>query len=257
MATNDRGREERRRRIMESGSDRIALITGRHVHNLPSSPPRSIDSIAGDSSLSSSSHDHSQIPHAPDPIKDTPVDNETSERDATRIGGQLGADILRHETGKGEVQPLASRDRTDSVALAQPRDRPNLFSSRQLNSCILESERTRAFCALVIAVLVVLSYVGYPLFGSHIVKSGSIIASRPLYILLLTDVTIVLARLRNAQKSLGEPVEEKKAPKEENQNWDGAVKVLERGLVAYQSIRAVFIDCSIYMVVVICGLSQV
>ncbi len=52
-------------------------------------------------------------------------------------------------------------------------------------------------------------------------------------------------------------MEERKVPREENQNWDGAVKVLERGLVAYQSVRAVFIDCSIYMVVVICGLSQV
>lgn len=87
-------------------------------------------------------------------------------------------------------------------------------------------------------------------------KSGSVVASRPLYILLLTDVTIVLARLLSAQRSPEEAVDERKAPREENQNWDGAVKVLERGLVAYQTVRAVFIDCSIYMVVVICGLSQ-
>lgn len=186
----------------------------------------------------------------PSPSVGTFEDNEVSGRDIGRSGGEL-------EMNKGDMQDLDSNRRTGSVSSAQPSDRPNLFSSKRLNSCILESEGTRGCCAFIIAVLVVLSYVGYPLFGSHIVKSGSVVASRPLYILLLTDVTIVFARLLNAQRNSEEAVEERKVPKEENQNWDGAVKVLERGLVAYQSIRAVFIDCSIYMVVVICGLSQV
>nr|KYP54212.1 hypothetical protein KK1_000387 [Cajanus cajan] len=87
--------------------------------------------------------------------------------------------------------------------------------------------------------------------------SKSVFASRPLYILLLTDVTIVLARLHGAKGSvLEETTEEEnvKAPGD-GHNWGDAVKLLERGLVAYQAIRGLFIDGSIYLVVVVCGTS--
>jgi hypothetical protein len=43
--------------------------------------------------------------------------------------------------------------------------------------------------------------------------------------------------------------------KEDGDNWVGAVKLLERGLTVYQAVRGIFIDCSVYLVVVICALS--
>ena len=89
-------------------------------------------------------------------------------------------------------------------------------------------------------------------------KSDSVVASRPLYILLLTDVTIVLVLLL-FEKLRGpeEAEEEEVAPPKDRDNWAEAEKVLERGLVVYQATRAIFIDCSVYLVVVICGLSLV
>ncbi|KAK4764972.1 hypothetical protein SAY86_026062 [Trapa natans] len=216
---------------MERGSDRIALITGRGGQNIPSSQPL-VEDCACDRL---SSQPNNQIQNTHDQIKATSDDDSEEILETDR---------------KCEIQPLPA-------ASPPPcQQKPDLFSSKRLNSCILESERTRGCCAFILAVLVVLSYVSYPLFGSHVVKSGSVVASRPLYILLLADVTIVFARLLSMPRNFEETAEERKVTREENQNWVEAVKVLERGLVAYQTVRAIFIDCSIYMVVVICGLSQ-
>lgn len=134
---------------------------------------------------------------------------------------------------------------------------PKLFTSRGINSCIIACESTRVISAVIIAFLVVLSYVDFPLFGRNIVKSESVVASRPLYILLLTDVTIVLARLYLEKRRDSDDAEEERiVPREDHgHNWEKAEKILERGLVAYQIVRAIFIDCSVYAVVVICGLS--
>ncbi|XP_054783786.1 uncharacterized protein LOC129290806 isoform X2 [Prosopis cineraria] len=106
---------------------------------------------------------------------------------------------------------------------------PTLFSSREINSSIIASETFRAFCALIIAVLVVLCYM----------ISEEIAAIRPLFIVLLNDVTIVLARVHmekiraSEEEEGGEKVE---ANNELGHDWTG-VKLLERGLVAYQAIR--------------------
>ncbi|KAE9616150.1 hypothetical protein Lalb_Chr04g0262681 [Lupinus albus] len=120
------------------------------------------------------------------------------------------------------------------------------FSSRELNLSILASETTRAVSSLIIALLVVFFYM----------ISERITGTRPLYIVLLTDITIVLGRLyrekaRIFEETEGENVE---APRD-GHSWGDAVKLMERGLVAYQAIRGIFIDCSIYIVVVVCGIS--
>lgn len=79
-------------------------------------------------------------------------------------------------------------------------------------------------------------------------NSDSFIASRPFCIILLTDVTIVLARLFRESGNDSEEIEdEKNAGKEDEDNWAGAVKLLERGLVLYQAICGIFIDCSVYL----------
>ena len=93
-------------------------------------------------------------------------------------------------------------------------------------------------------------------------RSESVVASRPLYILLLTDITIVftLLYLENRDVRGLEDEEEEVMPQvqdDHGHNWAQAVKFMERGLVIYQAIRGIFIDCSVYAVVVICGLSLV
>lgn len=135
----------------------------------------------------------------------------------------------------------------DTQQLKQPRrHNATFFSSRELNICILASEPTRALSSLIIALLVVFYYM----------ISERVLASRPLYILLLTDVTLVLARLYGGKASLLEETEgEKVKATGDGHNWGDAVKLMERGLVTYQAIRGVFIDCSIYLVVVVCSTS--
>lgn len=132
------------------------------------------------------------------------------------------------------------------------------FTPKEINSSIISSEETRVFCSIMIALLVVIAYANLP---RHIVKSKSLIASRPLYVLLLTDVMIVILRISSAkQRGSGETDVQKKAAKVlendgHNIHWDEAIKVLEWGLVLYQTVRAIFIDCSFYIVIVICGFS--
>lgn len=170
------------------------------------------------------------------------------------IQSPLDESVKTQQLGAPVVQQRASID--EEPHLKQWRHQFRLFTSRRIHSCIVASENTRVISALIIALLVVLSHVDQRLFGRNIVKSKSVVASRPLYMLLLTDVTIVLARLYLEKRSeFDEPQKETVAPHGDRRNWEKAEKVLERGLVVYQTIRAIFIDCSVYAVVVICGLS--
>ncbi|TMW93385.1 hypothetical protein EJD97_011815 [Solanum chilense] len=131
----------------------------------------------------------------------------------------------------------------------------SLFSLRDINSCIIISENKRIICSVMISLLVVLSYAHIPL---SIARSNSFVASRPLYILLLTDFTIVIARIvRKEVISDEERAKDTERVKDFGQNLDGALSILEYGLVLYQTIRAIFIDCSFYLVIVICGLTLV
>lgn len=124
--------------------------------------------------------------------------------------------------------------------------------AKEINFSIISTEDTRAICSVVLAILVVLSHVNLP---HNVVKPKSLIAYRPLYVVLLTDVLIVAARLA----PYAQIRKEDKEPKieEDEHNLGGAVKLLELGLVLHQMIRAFFIDCSFYLVVVVFGLSLV
>ena len=185
------------------------------------------------------------------------------------IGSQIEQHVLEkcketldHDIIQSEVVMDNNKTQPSSRPTLNIMQKPRFFTSKRLNSSIIASETTRIFCALIIAFLVVLSYVDYPLFGRNIVRSESVVASRPLYILLLTDITIVftLLYLENRDVRGLEDEEEEVMPQvqdDHGHNWAQAVKFMERGLVIYQAIRGIFIDCSVYAVVVICGLSLV
>lgn len=134
--------------------------------------------------------------------------------------------------------------------------RHRFFTPNQISSAITASEDTRLLCSVTIALLVVLSYQGFPLLGSYIIKT--IISFRPLYLLLLTNVTVVLARLLFYKQRGFE-----RAAQDENETsslngfgWAEQVsRSLETGLVMQRALNAVFMDCSVYAIVVICGLS--
>ncbi|KAG5000800.1 hypothetical protein AAZX31_08G203900 [Glycine max] len=306
MASNDGGgKEERRRRIAERGSDRMALITGR-INALPPTPPssasspthRNIPRHAQSMSVAAfdSNSDDQQQHHLPPRHQRPQSLSAFTDYHEDLTGGaenkrsvSLSSARLKHQGGfrysnmesfdfNPEEEPLIQDSDTiteannqvsegnvakmkppsvpsntknpahDTQQLKQPlrHNKDTFFSSRELNICILASEPTRALSSLIIALLVVFYYM----------ISERVLASRPLYILLLTDVTIVLARLYGGKASVLEEAEgEKVKATGDGHNWGDAVKLMERGLVTYQAIRGLFIDCSIYLVVVVCGTS--
>ncbi|KAH7565196.1 hypothetical protein ACOSP7_020565 [Xanthoceras sorbifolium] len=292
MATNNNVKSEaRRRRIQDAGSDRLALITGR-IQTLPPSPRTPAYSTShlharneSTPAVFFSQHDH-ETPRTPffDQNNDG-LDDATTfkmlKRDSSLgylkgntfdIGNKVDTKLHKINTDREAMQAPAVDDTkpetlpaksvvqdtlNDEKQLLLEPSKPNqnkLFSSKRIHYCIINSEGTRSFCALVIAVLVVLSSINYPLL--NIVSSENIVASRPLYILLLTDVMIVVAHvyLEN-RRELEEAEAERMQSQEEGHNLVEAIVLMERGLVVYQIIRGVFIDFSIYAVVVICGFS--
>ncbi|WJZ94613.1 hypothetical protein VitviT2T_013453 [Vitis vinifera] len=255
-------REARRKKIMERESDRLALITGR-IQSLPASH-----------STSSQQPRHCHTASTPSfPFQDyitASPDGEHSDALGSRGNavGKVEHPLRKCETSvefnrrpplqvRAHMQPVLVTSMVKGPSSEPPGSDSSLFTPKQISSCIMASENTRAISSAMIALLVVLSYIDYTMFGRNIVSSESVITSRPLYMLLLTDVTIVLGRLVLEKRRGFVKVEggERAMFQEDAQTWAGAVKVLETGLVVHQSIRAIFIDCSIYAVLVVCGLS--
>ncbi|XP_061980309.1 uncharacterized protein LOC133700698 [Populus nigra] len=267
------GKEERRRRIVERGSDRMALITGQ-IQSLDSSSSQASSTTSNYSHLA---HDNPSSPsttfsqHAQIDAGSGGADYESGSKFPKRKASNEASEGIDFDIRDQVEQHLQERvtpteaysNMTEiqtsivTPSIRKASDKPNFFSSKRINSCIIASQRSRVICSLIIASLVLISYIDYPLLGINIVSSESIIASRPLYIVLLTDVTIVLVRLFRERGNHGseESERERMVSKEDGDNWVGAVKLLERGLTVYQAVRGIFIDCSVYLVVVICTLS--
>ncbi|KAM7254652.1 hypothetical protein ACFE04_004032 [Oxalis oulophora] len=258
-------REERRKRILERGNDRLALITGR-IH--PSSSPLSSPSV-NQCNNSPRFPLIDQINAIPEPTNNASASKLIKQETNDSISGKKRTasrpqEEHHDETSREALQPSIMNKETqnktsdDKHSIPKPRSRqPRFFTSKRLNSCIIASEDKRNFCALVIALLVVLSYVDVALFGVNLVQSESILASRPLYIILVTDATIVLALMYRQAQSPDESEDEKGQQNKDGQQLDRAIRLMERGLVVYQVIRGLFIDFSVYSVIVICGLSLV
>ncbi|GFP88882.1 hypothetical protein PHJA_001031900 [Phtheirospermum japonicum] len=224
-------RDARRKRIASREMDRMALITGRAYAPDP-------NNISESCSFSNPTNEDRALfqdyPHGGDDVPDTMKMDDTGEKEVA-------------------VLSLERRVQSDNANLPYKPFEYHLssISPKEINFSIISSENTRVVCSFVIAVLVVLSHVNLP---HNVVESKSLIAYRPLYALLLTDALIVAARL--ALYSEGKEDDNEIKFKGGNNNWDGAVKLLEWGLVLHQTVRAVFIDCSCYVAIVVCGLSM-
>lgn len=123
----------------------------------------------------------------------------------------------------------------------------NIFAPNKISSAIVASESIRLNFSLVAAILVLVSY------NSHFFKM--VIFFRPLLLLMLTNISIVIARL------LAEETGSHSNQKASANGIPGAGmvdqigKALELGLLLQNIVGAVFMDCSIYSITVICGLS--
>ncbi|CAN6540094.1 unnamed protein product [Malus baccata var. baccata] len=281
MTTNSR--EARRRKIMERGSDRLALITGR-IQTLPpssfsSSPPPDPATHSEDTALPSRpSISPDQIPrtHVPDQIPvftpeieemwsaPSTVQNESpTSQTETQFPGQIpvftpGIEERRSSSSTVQDESPPSTVQNESRPSSLSFEKPRLFTASRISGTIEASERIRIYISMAIAVLVVFSHLGFPLLGSKLVKT--LMGFRPLYLVLVTNVTLVLARIFNSGQQRHHRVP---AGIGEGQTMSGSEykwaellgKALGIGLLGKKVLDALFMDCAVYAIIVVCGLS--
>ncbi|KAF9612846.1 hypothetical protein IFM89_004256 [Coptis chinensis] len=196
----------RRKRILEKGADRLALITGR-LDSLPSpSPSPSPKSSIYQSNAASqedddvASTDFARLETSNGSIRSASIDT------AGRVIPQLRkcetcVDTTRTPTLdiSRKEQPLlvpstASGPSNSVVDEPGPRGdshshRTQIFTVNNFCSSISATSNIRLLSSMAIALLVVLSHLRIPL------PRSNIIIARPVYLVLLTDVTILLAWL--------------------------------------------------------------
>ncbi|PRQ27460.1 hypothetical protein RchiOBHm_Chr6g0305551 [Rosa chinensis] len=251
MATNSR--EARRRRILERGSDRLALITGR-IQTLPSS--------SSSPDPQTQFEDTTTNPSSPPPTSDVqdqiaelPSEIEENESDSTLPRSQSDTNTEALRAIDTQVQQLLSSLTAQNAPPppSQNQRRP-LFTASGVSSAIAETERTRLLFSVAVAMLVVLVHLGFPLMGtSNIVKT--LLGFRPLYLVLLTNVTFVLARILGKQRASERPGEIRTSA--EGIEWVAQLgRAVEIGLVAQKVLDALFMDCAVYAIIVVCGLSS-
>ncbi|KAK9273115.1 hypothetical protein L1049_017922 [Liquidambar formosana] len=300
-------REARRRKIVERGSDRLALITGR-IQDLPPPPsPSPPPPPPSDSQLPSSSQSHDSLTFSSPPLISKDQDLQplllSDQSSVSPLGNnKLSGSVLpklESSPESGQIKDYSSGSRgepylhkretsieglrdpalevsrevqsslvssmvqkssissSDSGQRLEPQTHNlRFFTPNQISSAIAASEHTRIFCSVTVALLVVLSYLGFPLLGSNFIRS--IIFSWPLYFVLLTNLTVIFARVlfKEQRHFVGGERVANNVPLEQGYGWaEQAGKALEVGMLLQKFIEAVFLDCSIYAIIVICGLS--
>ncbi|KAL8537594.1 hypothetical protein ACS0TY_012640 [Phlomoides rotata] len=259
-------KEKRRKKIISRGEDRMALITGRLnaldpdpiskcssftvARNDYNPPPQHVRSssepLAGNQQVSY----QYDLPHGgrdatdtltkPDHIEEVSKRNDSTTRVSNhqKLEQKQTATVSSDSAYSHEKQCNSFIGNYDSV------------TAKEINFSIISTEDTRVICSIALGILVVLYHVT---FSRNIVKPKSLIAYTPLYVVLLTDVLVVAARLAPYTHMRKE---EKECKIEEDElNLAGALRYLELGLVVHQTIRGFFIDCCFYLAVVVIGLS--
>ncbi|KAG8381871.1 hypothetical protein BUALT_Bualt05G0017900 [Buddleja alternifolia] len=154
-----------------------------------------------------------------------------------------------------ELSQVSSSMQTTLLNLQpEQQNQHNLITTRQIHSAISASENIRTFCSITAGILVMLSYTGFPMLSSHVFTS--VVFFRPVYLLLLTNISIVIGRL-----VLGAQGAVQRTSSVPTFGGNGLVdqmgKALELGLLLKKISGAFFMDFSIYAVVLICGFSLV
>ncbi|XP_074585448.1 uncharacterized protein LOC141841210 isoform X2 [Curcuma longa] len=237
-------RESRRRRILEHGSERLAFISGqaRLVPDSSSSPQDSHTSVApltevdatnyhiSEKNGSDNDHNNTIEPENNDQVK--PLQ---TERDTKPLSTSMPASSSRQVVSTTRMHAKKQMS----------------FSSKQVSRGISASETMRLLCAVIIALLVVMSRRGYTL-GSGV--ASSILSFKPLFLAMFTDVTIILWLLKTTQQEDEKEKEKARTGRDESRSTDDIGETVETILVLLKLATAIFMDCSICAVIIVCGL---
>lgn len=217
------------------------------------------------------SHDKDKTVGSSLPHNDPQISVRSSTYDGTSTAPLLGKSneiesaVASTPEDSGRAPPCFSpsegQDAPLSTFARDQHSKPKLplvssFSINELSLAISESEKTRLCFSTIIAFLVVASCVKFPFLGQSVVRF--LFGFRPLYLVLLTNATIVLGRLLST-KQKGFRVSDRRDsqvnPPEGQSSVEQIGKVLEASLVAQKAMGAILMDCSVFAVIVVSGLS--
>ncbi|XP_021746322.1 uncharacterized protein LOC110712179 [Chenopodium quinoa] len=270
------GREARRRRILQGGQDRLALITGRK-------PSLSSDANDSDSSqpFVPQQQYHQDLksvlpsdqPSVSRTDEDKPSyfmhDQSSNFNQDDALGGRDKEEPLLRKSEPVTEPPRATASEDSSkreassgvqkvldAALGVAQQIPiSNVTSQQVNVAVAETEHDRLLCSLTIAILVVLSSAGFPIVGSKVFRG--ILLFRPLFLVLITNITLVIRRLLpDNRKNVLRGDKDRTSLLGDGYAWaEDAGRALELGLTLKNLSGSLFMDCSVYATIVVFGLS--
>lgn len=127
------------------------------------------------------------------------------------------------------------------------------FTPRNISHSVIATENTRLYFTFVMAILAVSSFNGF-MIGGRLVNN--IMKFRPLFLVLLTDVTIILGCAFMNQRISQKPENNaRKVMQEDGGSPNELKKILEIGQVLHKVVGAAFMDCSICAIFMICGMA--
>ncbi|KAL8205866.1 hypothetical protein R6Q57_009417 [Mikania cordata] len=225
----------RRRRIAEKGSDRLALITGSRAPNpSASSPAQSL---------------HSSNASCPPSLTDENLSEIT--------GSKVEPVLRKSESTKTEASSKPNdRQSYPNKSTHQTYSKMKIYlyktvSPGQLQPAILATQDMRRKCSFFAGIVAVLSYVGFPVLGSYIIRN--IILCRPLVLLMFINVSIIVGPLLLDPMKLIQ--QELNTTSEHNDVPDNLGSPFEWGMLFKTGLCAFFMDLCIYSVVVVCATS--
>ncbi|KAH6774248.1 hypothetical protein C2S52_002795 [Perilla frutescens var. hirtella] len=249
-------REARRRRILERGSDRLALITGQ-IQSLPPDPEpdQSRPSTCSPGQIPApdlSQHEDaaSTEESGKERLQQHAVSDNTVEPPPPR-DSQNGDNIQSRSMAVHDIKEESPQISSSSSMQRPAQDHQrSLFTTGKIRSSIAASENIRMSCSVAAALLVIASYMGFPI-------TGFLNTFKPVYLLLLTNITIVLGWvILGAQGMELTTGRRRRAPTADgNALADQLGEALELGLLMHKIFGALFMDFSIYAVVLVFGLS--
>ncbi|CAL9227727.1 unnamed protein product [Arabidopsis halleri] len=121
----------------------------------------------------------------------------------------------------------------------------NAITPKHIGAAIDASEHARMFTALAIALVVILSHLGFS-------SLGNIVSFRPVFLLLLTDATIVLGRFLLSHR--GDSSTASGTVMSGQGIVDQVGNALETVMMMKKIMDALLMDFSLYAVILICGL---
>lgn len=254
-------RDRRRRRILEKGQDRMALISRRKNDPDPTSRSQPLNGQTSATYIEEEETSHSmpsaQYEQAVKPLQHDQVCSLIREEPFVRkpVPRAEPSRVPRADdvilAGPSAAVPKPVLVAADvALRLAQKIPLRNV-SAQQVIMAVAETEHGRMLCTLLVAVLVILSYAGLPIVGSGSFRR--VILFRPLFLLIIADIALIVRRLiplsmKNLVK--GEK-DDTKSILGDGFAWAEAGRALELGLILQSVMGALFADCTIYAAVII------